>query len=331
MTISAAQALPISLADIQQAHARIREHIVHTPLMESETLNALLKARVLVKAETLQKTGAFKFRGACNRALQLTDAQRKGGIVAWSSGNHALAIAAVSNRLGIPATIIMPEDAPKAKIDGARYYGATVRLYDRIKEDREAIGAEIAGKNGAVIVPPYDDPYIMAGQGTVGLEIVQQASEVGAKLDAVIAACSGGGLIAGTAIAIKGNSPDTLVYASEPAGFDELARSLKSGQPESNAPGATSICDSLQVARPGKLTFQVNKALLAGSLVVTDDEVRQAMRAAYQHLKLVVEPGGAVPLAALLSGKLDVAGKTVAVVLSGGNVDTSVFIQALNA
>jgi len=319
------------LADIQQAHSRIREHIVHTPLMESETLNALLKARVLVKAETLQKTGAFKFRGACNRALQLTDAQRKGGIVAWSSGNHALAIAAVSNRLGIPATIIMPEDAPKAKIEGARYYGATVRMYDRIKEDREAIGAEIAAKNGAVIVPPYDDPYIMAGQGTVGLEIIQQASDAGAKLDAVIAACSGGGLIAGTAIAIKGTLPDTLVYASEPAGFDELARSLKSGQPESNPPGATSICDSLQVARPGKLTFEVNKALLAGSLVVTDDEVRQAMKAAYQHLKLVVEPGGAVPLAALLSGKLDVAGKTVAIVLSGGNVDTPVFIQALNA
>jgi threonine dehydratase len=331
VTISVPQALPISLADIQQAHSRIREHIVHTPLMESETLNALLKARVLVKAETLQKTGAFKFRGACNRALQLTDAQRKGGIVAWSSGNHALAIAAVSNRLGIPATIIMPEDAPKAKIEGARYYGATVRLYDRIKEDREAIGAEIAAKNGAVIVPPYDDPYIMAGQGTVGLEIIQQASDAGAKLDAVIAACSGGGLIAGTAIAIKGTSPDTLVYASEPAGFDELARSLKSGQPESNPPGATSICDSLQVARPGKLTFEVNKALLAGSLVVTDDEVRQAMKAAYQHLKLVVEPGGAVPLAALLSGKLDVAGKTVAIVLSGGNVDTPVFIQALNA
>jgi threonine dehydratase len=331
VTISVPQALPISLADIQQAHSRIREHIVHTPLMESETLNALLKARVLVKAETLQKTGAFKFRGACNRALQLTDAQRKGGIVAWSSGNHALAIAAVSNRLGIPATIIMPEDAPKAKIEGARYYGATVRLYDRIKEDREAIGAEIAAKNGAVIVPPYDDPYIMAGQGTVGLEIIQQASDAGAKLDAVIAACSGGGLIAGTAIAIKGTSPDTLVYASEPAGFDELARSLKSGQPESNPPGATSICDSLQVARPGKLTFEVNKALLAGSLVVTDDEVRQAMKAAYQHLKLVVEPGGAVPLAALLSGKLEVAGKTVAIVLSGGNVDTPVFIQALNA
>jgi threonine dehydratase len=331
VTISVPQALPISLADIQQAHSRIREHIVHTPLMESETLNALLKARVLVKAETLQKTGAFKFRGACNRALQLTDAQRKGGIVAWSSGNHALAIAAVSNRLGIPATIIMPEDAPKAKIEGARYYGATVRLYDRIKEDREAIGAEIAAKNGAVIVPPYDDPYIMAGQGTVGLEIIQQASDAGAKLDAVIAACSGGGLIAGTAIAIKGTLPDTLVYASEPAGFDELARSLKSGQPESNPPGATSICDSLQVARPGKLTFEVNKALLAGSLVVTDDEVRQAMKAAYQHLKLVVEPGGAVPLAALLSGKLDVAGKTVAIVLSGGNVDTPVFIQALNA
>lgn len=331
MTVSAQQVLPISLADIQEAHARIRDHIVHTPLLESETLNGLLKARVLVKAETLQKTGAFKFRGACNRALQLTDAERKGGIVAWSSGNHALAIAAVSHRLGIPATIIMPEDAPKAKIEGARYYGAVVRLYDRIKEDREAIGAEIAAKNGAVIVPPYDDPYIMAGQGTVGLEIAQQARELGVHLDAVIAACSGGGLIAGTAIAIKGSSPDTQVYASEPAGFDELARSLRSGQPESNAPGASSICDSLQVMRPGKLTFQVNKTLLAGSLVVSDDEVRQAMKAAYQHLKLVVEPGGAVPLAALLSGKLDVAGKTVAIVLSGGNVDTSVFIQALNA
>jgi threonine dehydratase len=235
----------------------------------------------------------------------------------------------VAKLLGIAATIIMPSDAPRAKIEGARANGATVILYDRIKDDREAIGAEIAGRTGAVIVPPYDDPDIMAGQGTVGLEIIEQAGEQGAELDAVIAASSGGGLVAGLAIAVKGLSPRTAVYAGEPAGFDELARSLVSGHPESNAPGATSICDSLQVVRPGKLTFPVNKALLAGSLVVTDDEVRQAMKAAYQHLRLVVEPGGAVPLAALLSRKLDVTGKTFAVVISGGNVDPDVYIEAI--
>ncbi|CAM4234470.1 L-threo-3-hydroxyaspartate ammonia-lyase [Bordetella tumbae] len=321
----------VSLSDIQQAHERIRPHIVRTPLLESAALNDLLGARILVKAESLQNTGAFKFRGACNRLLQLSPSQKQAGVVAFSSGNHALATSAVARTLGVPASIIMPADAPKAKIEGARANGANVILYDRLKDDREAIGAEIAGKTGAVIVPPYDDPDIMAGQGTVGLELVEQAQALGVTLDAVIAASSGGGLVAGVATAVKALSPQTAVYAGEPAGFDELARSLASGQPESNAPGAQSICDALQVVRPGKLTFPINLHFLAGSLVVSDDDVRRAMKIAYQHLKLVVEPGGAVPLAALLAGKLDVTGKTIAVVLSGGNVDAAMFVDALTA
>ncbi|CAG2153205.1 threonine/serine dehydratase [Cupriavidus numazuensis] len=321
----------LSLADIEQAHDRIRRYIVRTPLLESAALNDLVGGRVLVKPECLQNAGAFKFRGACNRLLQLTPAQRAAGVVAFSSGNHALAVSTVARSLHIPATIIMPSDAPRAKIDGSRANGATVILYDRQKDDREAIGAEIAERTGAVTVPPYDDPYIMAGQGTVGIEIVEQCIEHGVHPDAVIAACSGGGLVAGVAIAVKALSPNTDVYAGEPAGFDELARSLASGRPESNVPGAKSICDALQVVKPGKLTFPVNQALLAGSLVVNDDDVRRAMKAAYQHLRLVVEPGGAVPLAALLAGKLDVRGKAVALVLSGGNVDTDVYIEALKA
>lgn len=331
MTHPNSAAFAVSLSDVQQAYERIRPHVVRTPLLESATLNELLGGRVLVKAECLQHAGAFKFRGAVNRLLQLDDAQRKAGVVAFSSGNHALATSAVARKLGIPASIIMPSDAPKPKIEGSRANGATVVLYDRQKDDREAIGAEIAGRTGAVIVPPYDDADIMAGQGTVGLEIVEQAKDLGVTLDAVIAASSGGGLVAGVATAVKSLSPNTAVYAGEPAGFDELARSLASGQPESNAPGATSICDALQVVKPGKLTFPINLSLLSGSLVVNDDEVLQAMKAAFQHLRLVVEPGGAVPLAALLARKLDVAGKTIAVVLSGGNVDTHVFIRALNA
>ena len=330
-TADPTSAFAITLGDVQQAHERIRSHIVRTPLLESASLNALTGARVLVKAESLQNAGAFKFRGAVNRLLQLSDAEKRAGVVAFSSGNHALATSLVARTLGISASIIMPADAPRAKIEGARANGAEVVLYDRQKDDREAIGAEIAGRTGAVIVPPYDDPHIMAGQGTVGLEIVEQARDMGAPLDIVIAASSGGGLVAGVATAVKSLSPETAVYAGEPAGFDELARSLASGQPESNAPGAKSICDALQVVKPGKLTFPINLDLLSGSLVVTDDEVRRAMKAAYQHLRLVVEPGGAVPLAAVLAGKIDVAGKTVVVVLSGGNVDTPVFIEALKA
>ncbi|MCA1326744.1 threonine/serine dehydratase [Herbaspirillum sp. alder98] len=319
-----------SIDAIAAAAKRIAPYASNTPLLESPAINALTGARVLFKAEVLQQAGSFKFRGACNRLLQLSAAQKAAGVVAFSSGNHALAISTVARMLDIAATILMPSDAPRTKIEGARRNGATVRLYDRKTEDREAIGAEIAGASGAVIVPPYDDPFIMTGQATVGLETVEAARAGGVTLDAVLAACSGGGLVAGVASAVRALSPATRVYAVEPAEFNELQRSLASGQPEKNPPDARSICDALQVASPGKLTFPVNRALLAGSLSVTDDEVRHAMRVAFEHLKLVVEPGGAVGLAAVLAGKFDLAGKTIAVVLSGGNVDADMFAGVIH-
>ncbi|MBN3835412.1 threonine/serine dehydratase [Burkholderia sp. Ac-20344] len=318
-----------SVADIEAASVRILPFVVRTPLLESEVLNRATGARVLVKAESLQKTGSFKFRGACNRVLQIPAALRPRGVVAFSSGNHALAISAVCARFGMPATIIMPADAPKAKIEGARAYGATVRLYDRQTDDREAIGRDIAERTGAVTVPPYDDRQVMAGQGTVGLEIVQQTQALSAVPDVVLAAASGGGLVAGVATAISAYCRQARLYAVEPKGFDDHARSLAKGEQVANAAGARSICDALQVASPGKLTFPINKRLLAGSLIVDDDEVRRAMRVAFETLKLVVEPGGAVPLAAVLAEKLDVAGKTVVLVLSGGNVDHDIFVSAL--
>jgi len=318
-----------TLADIRAAAERLREHAVRTPLLESRDINAMTGGRVFFKAEVLQHTGSFKFRGACNRALQLTPAQRQGGVVAWSSGNHALAMSAVAARLGMPATILMPSDAPRTKIDGARANGATVRLYDRKTENREAIGAEIAERTGAVIVPPYDDPYIMTGQATVGLEIIEQMQALGVTPDAVLAACSGGGLVAGVASAVHALAPKVQTYAVEPEAFDELARSLASGTPQRNPAGAQSICDALQVVTPGELTFAVNRQLLAGSLTVSDDEVRHAMRIAYKALKLVVEPGGAVCLAAALAGKLETAGRNLVVVLSGGNVDADAYADIL--
>lgn len=317
--------------DIQAAAERIQPYVRNTPLLESSAINALTGARILFKAEVLQQAGSFKFRGACNRLLQLDSVQKQAGVVAFSSGNHALAISTVARQLGIQATIIMPSDAPRTKIEGARRNGATVRLYDRKTDDREAIGREIAGPTGAVIVPPYDDLYIMTGQATVGLEIMQAAQAARIEVDAVLAACSGGGLVAGVASAVRAMSPATAVYAVEPAEFNELQRSLASGQPEKNAADAKSICDALQVATPGKLTFAVNRRLLAGSLAVTDDEVRHAMRMAFEHLKLVVEPGGAVGLAAVLAQKFELAGKTVVVVLSGGNVDGDMFASAIQA
>jgi len=331
--LSAAQYKEIgapSMNDILAAAERIKPFAVNTPLLESGVINAMTGARVLFKAEVLQQAGSFKFRGACNRLLQLTAEQKKVGVVAFSSGNHALATSAVARLLDIKATILMPSDAPKTKIEGARRNGATVRLYDRKTEDREAIGREIAGPTGAVIVPPYDDPYIMTGQATVGLEIVEAARVAHIEIDAVLAACSGGGLVAGVASAVRALSPATSVYAVEPAEFNELERSLASGQPEKNPPDARSICDALQVATPGKLTFAVNRRLLAGSLSVTDDEVREAMRVVFAHLKLVVEPGGAVGLAAVLAEKFDIKGKTIVVVLSGGNVDADMFAGTLH-
>jgi threonine dehydratase len=321
-------ALP-TFADVEAAARRLAGHAVLTPLLESPLLNDRLGGRLLVKAEVLQRTGSFKFRGAFNRISLIPEAERPRGVVAFSSGNHAQGVAAAARFLGIPATIVMPSDAPAIKVANTREWGARVVLYDRWKEDREAIGAGISAETGATLVRPYDDPYIMAGQGTIGLELADQAGAIGARLDAVLAPCGGGGMISGIALAIAARCPGTRVYAVEPAGFDDTTRSLAAGERLSNAAGASSFCDALLAPMPGELTFAVNSTHLAGGFAVTDAEVAAAMAVARDHFKLVVEPGGAVALAAVLSEKISIAGKTMAVVCSGGNVDPEVYAQAL--
>lgn len=314
-------------AAIAAARARIAPYAVVTLLLESPDLNVRLGARILFKPETLQRAGSFKFRGAMNRALQLTETEMAGGMVAWSSGNHGLALSRVARDLGIKATILMPQEAPRTKIEGVRANGATVRLYDKTTEVREDIGARIAAETGAVIVPPYDDPYVMTGQATLGAEFAEQAVELGLPLDAMLLACSGGGLASGAACGAHGVTPQTAVFSVEPEGYDGMARSLAAAT-LTKAPGAgPSICDALLVPVPGKLTFPVCARHLQGGFAVTDAEVRDAIRFAYAQLKLVVEPGGAAPLAALLAGRLDVAQKTVGIVLSGGNVDAAKFAE----
>jgi threonine dehydratase len=321
-------ALP-TFADVEAAAGRLAGQAVVTPLLESILLNDRLGGRLLVKAEVLQRTGSFKFRGAFNRISLIPQDERSRGVVAFSSGNHAQGVAAAARLLGIPATIVMPSDAPAIKVSNTRDWGAKVVLYDRWKEDREAIGARISAETGATLVRPYDDPQIMAGQGTIGLELVEQAGAAGARIDAVLAPCGGGGMISGIALAIAARSPGTRVYAVEPTGFDDTARSLKAGERLSNEVGASSFCDALLAPMPGKLTFAVNSTHLAGGFAVTDAEVAAAMAIARDHFKLVVEPGGAVALAAVLAGKFPSDGKTIAVVCSGGNVDPEVYAQAL--
>jgi threonine dehydratase len=316
---------PPKFADIEAAAERLRAVAVRTPLLESEALNQRAGVRVLLKAECLQRTGTFKFRGAYN-AISQVEAE---AVVAYSSGNHAQGVAAAAKLLGKAATIVMPADAPAIKIENTRAYGAEVRLYDRATESREEIGGEIAARTGAALVRPYDDPRIIAGQGTAGLEIAAQAQDHGVAPDLALVPCGGGGLIAGCALALTAAFPDIAMYAVEPDGLDDTRRSLETGARQANAPEATSICDALLVPTPGELTFRLNRQLLAGGLTVSDDEVRGAIAFAFRHLKLVVEPGGAVALAAVLSGKLPLAHRTAAVVLSGGNVDPALFAAAI--
>ena len=329
MTSSSSNRSEPTLADIEDARQRLRGMAVVTPLLESPMLNERLGGRLLVKAEPLQRTGSFKFRGAYNRLSRLDPEQKKRGVVAYSSGNHAQGVAAAAQILGIPAVIVMPADAPEIKVRNTRAYGAEVVTYDRYTESREAKGEKLRAERGAVLVPPFDDPYIIAGQGTIGLEIAEQAAAAGVGLDAVITGASGGGLISGTAIALHAKSPRTKIYVAEPANFDDIIRSLKSGRRETNDTKAKSICDALMSPSPGEITFPIISKLVAGGFAVTDDEVRRAMATAFAELKIVVEPGGAVGLAAVLSGKLPIRGKAVAVICSGGNVDPDTFITAL--
>ncbi len=321
--------MSVTFADIEAAAARLEGHAVRTPLVESPALNERLGGRVLLKLETLQRVGAFKFRGAYNRLVQLSDDERKRGVVAFSSGNHAQGVALAAKLLGMPAPIVMPADAPAVKGDATRGYGAEVRLYDRLRDSREAIAAEIAGSRGAVIVPAFDDPHIIAGQGTAGLEMMAQAAALGATFDAVVTPVSGGGLLAGVSQVVKALSPATEVWGVEPASFDDLARSLKAGEIVTVKPTGRSLCDALESPAPGLITFPILHANLAGAVSITDAEVAEAMRYAFSTLKLVVEPGGCVGLAALLTGKIPAAGRTLGVVLSGGNVDPELFAQVI--
>ncbi|WP_374314273.1 threonine/serine dehydratase [Dongia sp.] len=327
--IQAEAAFAASAADVRKAAERLQGRAVVTPLLDYPLVSERLGFRLLIKAETLQLTGSFKFRGACNRLLAAKAADPGlRAVVAFSSGNHAQGVAAAAKLLGLKATIVMPSDAPAIKVANTKGYGAEVVPYERRSEDREAIARAIATKEGGLIVPPYDDPFVIAGQGTVGLEICSQALALNARPDVVMAPCSGGGLVAGVALAVKDQFADAAIYAAEPAGFDDLNLSLAAGERLPNQGKTPSICDALMAERPGALTFPIHRKLLAGSCVVSDDAVLDAMNFALRHLKLVVEPGGAAALAGALAMRRELAGKTVAIVCSGGNADPEMIERA---
>jgi threonine dehydratase len=323
-----AKPLP-TYGDVLAARQRLGSLSCVTPLIEHPVLNAVAGARVLLKAENLQRVGAFKFRGAYNKIAQVDQAAYPGGVVACSSGNHAQGVAAAATLRGIRSVIVMPADAPRLKIERTKAFGGEVVPYDRVTEDRDAIAREICEQRSAAYIHPFDDPDVIAGQGTAGLEMMEQASALGAVPDIVLVGASGGGLIGGVALAVKEKSPATEIWSVEPAGFDDLARSLRKGTRDRNAALSGSICDALLAATPGELTFEMAKRNLAGGLSVTDEEAKAAVRFAFRELKLVVEPGGAVSLAAILAKKLPFEGKTVAAVLSGGNIDPSTFADII--
>lgn len=323
--------MSVIFADVEAAAKRLADHAIVTPLIENPALNDRLGFRVLLKLETLQRVGAFKFRGAFNRLVQLSDDERKRGVVAFSSGNHAQGVALAAKLLGIPAMIVMPSDAPKVKLEATRGYGAEIKLYDRLKDSREAMANAIVSERGYLLVPAFDDPHIIAGQGTVGIEVYHQAKTLGAELDAFVTPTSGGGLLAGASLAMKALSPKTAMIGVEPAGFDDLLASLKARTRQVFKPTTRSLCDALESPTVGEITFPIMQRTVADVAVVTDAEIADAVRYAFATLKLVVEPGGSAGLAALLAGKIVHAkpGGAVAVVLSGGNVDPELFARIL--
>ncbi len=321
----------IDISAVEDAARRLKGVAVRTPLIRSAELDARADGTVLLKPECLQRTGSFKIRGAYNLLAQLSADQARRGAVAWSSGNHAQGVAAAGRLLGIRTTIVMPTDAPRLKLDNTRRLGGEIVGYDRYTENREAIARDLAAERGAVIVPSYDHSDIIAGQGTVGLEIAEDSLALGLPPDQVLICCGGGGLTAGSAIALRAKLPDVDVITVEPANFDDTARSLAAGRRMSNSRRSRSICDALLADTPGEITFAINRELVSSGVAVSDAEVKAAMRFGFAQLKLVIEPGGAVALAAVLTGKLKTAGKTTVVVLSGGNVDVDVFAAAQEA
>ena len=326
MAIQPAVEFAISLADVRQAAERLRGIANHTPVVTSRTVDALVGAQVFFKCENLQRGGAFKFRGAYNRLAALTAEQRARGVVAFSSGNHAQGVALAARELGVPATVVMPTDAPALKLAATRGYGAEVVSYDRLTEDREDIARRLAQDRGLTLVPPYDHPLIMAGQGTAALELVE---EVG-SLDWLLAPVGGGGLLSGSVIAATGLLPAINVVGVETETSNDWVLSLAAGEPVRIAPPET-IADGMRTQQPGALTFPIVQKLAHQVTTVTDDEVKQAMRFLLLRMKLLVEPTGAVPFALLLSGRLDVRGQRVGVILSGGNADPALVAEVLGS
>jgi len=315
--------------DIIAARERLAGQAVVTPMLNAPQIDAIAGRRVLVKAECLQRTGSFKFRGAWNRIAALSDAERARGVVALSSGNHAQGVALSCQLLDVTAVIVMPADAPRAKVDATRAYGADLRFYDRTTEDRDVLGAALAEERGAILVPPFDDPYVIAGQGTCGLEIAEHARGQGVEQGTMLTCCGGGGLSSGVALALERDAPGLRVRPVEPEGFEDFGRSLAAGKRLANAAGGGSIQDAILTPMPGKLTFPVGQRLFGPGLAVSDEQALRAVGLAWQWLKIVLEPGGATALAAALfrGGELDDG--PVIVTASGGNVDPAMFSRAL--
>lgn len=321
--------MTVHLEDIKQAAARLKGVAIETPIHSSAVLNERLNAKVFIKPECLQHIGAFKFRGAYNRLCQLNAADRSRGAVAFSSGNHAQGMAYAAKLLGMHATIVMPSDAPGIKKEGTERLGATIRLYDRATESREDIAAEIAADSGAILVPAFDDVDVIAGQGTCGLEILRQLAAVECVPDAVLSPCGGGGLLAGLSTAIKETNSAIKVYGVEPEHYDDHRLSKVAGERIKIDPQSGTSCDALMATQPGEITWSINSRTVDDFLVVNEDEIAHAISFAFRYLKLVVEPGGAVALAALLQGKLDIQGKSAVIVLSGGNIDADTLSECL--
>lgn len=317
-----------TIDDVRGAAERIRAMAVRTPLISSPALDALAGGHVLLKCENLQRTGSFKFRGAYNAVALLSPEARARGVVAISSGNHAQGVAAAAKLFDIPATIVMPADAPAVKLERTRALGAKVITYDRLREDREAVGSRYAAEQGVAMIHPYNDAAVIAGQGTIGLEVADDCTALGATPDAIIIPCGGGGLSSGVNLTMRDAFPGIDVVLVEPAGFEDYARSLVAGRPVANASTSGSVCDALLAVSPGSMGFAVNSKN-ARAVAVDDNEALAAVAFAFRELKLVLEPGGAVALAAILTQRVDVAGRTVVLVLSGGNVDAGILQRAL--
>ncbi len=330
MKIPAPTPHPVTLQDVSKAALALCGVVSRTPLLENADVNKSIGGRLLIKAECAQRTGAFKIRGAYNCIRQLTDAERVAGVITYSSGNHAQGVALAAQLLGTTALIVMPSDVPSAKVAATRSLGAEITTFERDSENSDEVVERLRKQTGRTIVPPSANPHVLAGAGTVAVEVLEQARDLGANLDAVLVPCGGGGLTASTAVVMRASSPKTQVYSVEPELFDDTRRSLIAGERVANPKGQRTICDAIMTPIPNDVTFPINLDLLEGALVASDDEVRKAMRFAFDHYKLVVEPGAAVGIAAVLSSRIEIRNKVITTIVTGGNIDPARFCMLLN-